>query len=308
MEQFSGISEVMRISGNTRYETSLKIADYYKDKINGGSKFEAVVIATGENFPDALAGSYLANKKNAPIIMINKSSAEAAVKYIRDNLAENGRIYVLGGENVIASAWLGDLNYTRLSGTNRHLTNIEILKETGVSGGSIFVCTGANYADALSGSGLDYPILLVGNSLTDDQKSFLKDGEWKFIIIGGTNAVSKTVEDQLKAYGKIEERIAGANRYDTSIQLAEKYAPYARKIVLATGRNFPDGLCGGPLAYNLESPIILTNTSNGSAYGKKYVSDNGIMNGLALGGTNAVSDAVIRDTFKKNADDVIVSY
>ena len=135
-----------------------------------------------------------------------------------------------------------------------------------------------------------------------------KPTKTEFIIIGGTNAVSKTVEDQLKAYGKIEERIAGANRYDTSKQLADKYAPYARKIVLATGQNFPDGLCGGPVAYNLGAPIVLTVTGNGSSYGKNYVSENGIINGLALGGTNAVSDAVIRDTFKMSADDTIVVY
>ena len=308
MEQYSGMHEIMRISGNTRYETSMKIADYYKENLNEGKKFDSVVIATGENFPEELAGSYLANKKNAPILMINENTASKVVSYIRENLVEGGQIYVLGGESVIASSWLGDLNYHRLSGADRYLTNIEILNEAGISGNSIFVCTGNNYADALSGSGLDYPILLVGKSLTDDQIKFLSGKNREFIIIGGPGAVSESVADQLRSYGKIADRIAGENRYDTSKQLAEKYATYARKIVVATGQNFPDGLCGGPVAYKLGSPIVLINSTNNASYGKKFITDSSIKNGLVLGGTNTLSDAVIRDIFKMSASDDITAY
>ena len=240
--------------------------------------------------------------------MINKDTAAKVVSYIKENLAENGKVYVLGGEGAVASSWLGDLNYSRLQGNNRYITNIEVLKETGVSGGDILVCTGEGYADALSGSGLDYPILLIKDTLTDDQKEFLSNREWNFIIIGGKNAVSEDVESQLKAYGKIKDRIAGATRYDTSKQLAEKYAETSREIVLATGRNFPDGLCGGPLAYKLNAPIVLSQKGNNASYGKDYATAKGIKNGLVLGGTNALDDKTVRDTFRMSADDKIGTY
>ena len=51
MEEFSGMHKVQRLSGNTRYDTSLKIADYYKYTVNDGEKFEAVVVSTGGKLP-----------------------------------------------------------------------------------------------------------------------------------------------------------------------------------------------------------------------------------------------------------------
>ena len=185
---------------------------------------------------------------------------------------------------------------------------IEILNETGVTGGNMFVCTGSNYADALSASAYGYPILLVGKKLTRDQKAFLKNGQWSFTIIGGTAAVSTDIEEQLKSYGEIEDRIAGKNRYDTSKLLAEKYAYFARSIVMATGNNFPDGLCGGPVAYSIGAPIILTSTGYSASFGKKYTTTRKIKIGLVLGGTDAVTDDVVRDTFGLGKTGTIVRY
>ncbi len=51
----------VRIYGEDRYATSLKIADAYK-KALGVSQFSAVCVADGVNFPDALAGAYFASK------------------------------------------------------------------------------------------------------------------------------------------------------------------------------------------------------------------------------------------------------
>jgi len=168
---------VTRIGGKTRYDTSTKIADYYKEKINGGAAFESVIIATGENFPDALAGSFFANRNKAPIIMINRNCAADVVSYIKNNIAADGEVYVLGGTGAVPDEWLSDLKYTRLSGQDRYITNLEILKGADVSEGDLLICTGTNYADALSASGLDMPMLLVENTLTNEQQAFLSKGQ-----------------------------------------------------------------------------------------------------------------------------------
>ncbi|MBQ1422734.1 MAG: cell wall-binding repeat-containing protein, partial [Firmicutes bacterium] len=63
------VDGVLRIYGKDRYKTSLKVAEYYKE-IEGLDEFEAVVIATGGNFPDALTGADLAIRKHAPLLMI----------------------------------------------------------------------------------------------------------------------------------------------------------------------------------------------------------------------------------------------
>ncbi|MCR4712348.1 MAG: cell wall-binding repeat-containing protein, partial [Clostridia bacterium] len=52
-------SEATRLSGDNRYATSQAIADAYKAKL-GVSRFDIVCVADGRNFPDALAGAYLA--------------------------------------------------------------------------------------------------------------------------------------------------------------------------------------------------------------------------------------------------------
>lgn len=86
-------SNIIRISGSNRYETSLSIAKYF----NLGSK--SITMATGENFPDALTGSILAAKKSSPILLINEDATEQ--KAFIDGSSINN-IYILGGEAVIS--------------------------------------------------------------------------------------------------------------------------------------------------------------------------------------------------------------
>ena len=62
------IEDVIRLAGANRWETSLKVADEMKANL-GLEKFDAIIIASGNDFADALAGSYLSTVKNAPILL-----------------------------------------------------------------------------------------------------------------------------------------------------------------------------------------------------------------------------------------------
>ena len=89
-------------------------------------------------------------------------------------------------------------------------------------------------------------------------------------------------------------RISGANRYETSVKIAEAFFSKPTQIVLAYGQNFPDGLCGGPLAMCLGAPLILT--SNESPWdADDYV--NGIYTGAVTGGSGRISDDTVRQIF-----------
>ena len=58
------------------------------------------------------------------------------------------------------------------------------------------------------------------------------------------------------------ERIAGADRYETSIKVAEKVVGDKGSldtVVIATGKKYPDALSGGALANNAGAPLILVN-------------------------------------------------
>ena len=296
------LTGVIRIAGENRIETSLKLADQLKEVL-GVEKFEAVVVASAMNFPDALTGSYLANAKNAPILLTTKGFEEEVNAYIKANLAEGGTVYVLGGETAVPSELLAGVSgVKRVAGDDRFGTNLAILKETGVSAEQpILIATALNFADSLSASATGLPMLLVYGKLTAEQKAFLATTSKKFIIVGGENAVSVDLEAELKAIGSVE-RLAGAGRYETSVMVAEKFIADPDDVVLAYARNFPDGLCGGPLAYALGAPLILTD-NNGPAAADQYV--DGISAGIVVGGEGLISDGVARAIFDLTADVVI---
>ncbi len=308
------VDGVLRIYGKNRYKTSLKVAEYYKE-IEGLEKFSTVVIATGTNFPDALTGADLAIRKHAPLIMIDGTSAAEVTAYIKANMAEGGKIYVLGGKGAVEDAWLAELSsfeITRLDGKNRYETNLSILRELEVKSGDLFVCTGMNFADALSSSAIDMPILIVGGQLTENQKTFLTEGSgWNFHLVGGAGAVSEEMEEELKAYGTVADRTGGKSRYETSTALALKFVPAATQAVLAVGDNYPDGLCGGPVANLMGAPIILSGTRGAMCGdGIKYAKAQEIYAGIVLGGPSdaMINDDTVRLTFSMEPEDEVIVY
>ncbi|XKH50564.1 cell wall-binding repeat-containing protein [Chryseomicrobium palamuruense] len=87
-------------------------------------------------------------------------------------------------------------------------------------------------------------------------------------------------------------RISGASRYATAVEISKKGWNQAENVVLATGRSFPDALAGGPLAYQLDAPILLTESSVLNADTKKEIQRLGAETVYILGGTGAVSKAI----------------
>ena len=290
---------VTRLAGNNRYDTAFAAANELKEKL-GIAKFNAVIVSSGENFADALAGSYLAAMKDAPIILVrnNNNTLNSVKNYIKANLASGGTVYLLGGENAVPKAMETGLEgflIKRLGGATRYETNLLILKEAGIGNKDIIVCTGKSFADSLSASAVGLPILLVTDSLNTAQKEFLQGTGGKKYIIGGTAAVNASIETALKSYGSVT-RLAGNTRYETSVLVAKTFFAAPTKAVVAYGENFPDGLSGGSLANTVGAPLILTKAGKEAA-AAKYVSDNGITGGYALGGTAVLPDKTVEKIF-----------
>ncbi len=91
-----GFEYISRIGGKDRYETSLRIAEHYYDCYD-----IPIVFATGENYPDALAGGVFAARLSAPIILLNPKNGKspAISKYVEGVNPRN--IYALGGSDVL---------------------------------------------------------------------------------------------------------------------------------------------------------------------------------------------------------------
>lgn len=297
-----------RIRGASRYDTSLAIAEELKQLLQV-QQFQSVVLASGTNFPDALAGSYLAIQKNAPILLVSNENAEQIQNYLTENLVPGGTAYILGGAAAVSEATEDALNQAgivtvRVSGRDRYSTNLAILEEAGVSGDTILVCTGTNFADSLSASACGLPILLVNpgtKALSAQQEEFLSalhgDRVLNFSIIGGTGAVPAEYETILAGFGGSVSRIKGSSREETSRRFAMSFRGTAQGAALTYSQNFPDGLCGGPLAYQLGIPLLLVSSSAFYAAEEYMASRSDPQYGIIFGGTAAVSDETANRVF-----------
>jgi putative cell wall-binding protein len=187
----------------------------------------------------------------------------------------------------------------------------------------------ANGADGLAAASLagvyNAPILLVEqDSIPAETSAALTTlttapfGVTRFIVVGGPSAVSNSVLGELAAFkaGVTASRVAGADRYETAINVAlavsaSAAAPGARALgsraILVVGDNWPDALAAGALAYRgtansgsteatsgFVSPILL---NNGATLRADVAAALGAMNGivevLVVGGTTVIPDAVL---------------
>ena len=295
---------VYRLYGDSRITTAIEVANKMKEVLSKES-FDFILIANGNNFADALTGSYLASVKEAPILLYRAKGMELNELYIQENLSEDGIVYILGGTAAVPAEVDENLknagyNVERLYGDSRFETNLKILEAAGVTDEEILLCTGSDYADSLSASATGLPILMlntVKNELTENQIAFLeKYADNDFTIIGGTAAVSDELKAKVESIVGEVDRIYGNGREATSVKVAERYFGKPGCVLIAYSRNFPDGLCGGPLAHAMKAPLLLVN-ANKEADAADYVAVNNIRKGIILGGTAAVSEDVVRVVF-----------
>ena len=122
------VSNVIRISGNNRYETN--------EKTLKESRFTKVGVADGRNYPDALAASSLLKNKGLGLLLVDGA---------RPYISNREVVYTYGGKNSVKQN-----GGKRLAGTNRYATSEMINKELGSNIDKVAITTGENYADALS--------------------------------------------------------------------------------------------------------------------------------------------------------------
>ncbi|MBQ8857777.1 MAG: cell wall-binding repeat-containing protein, partial [Lachnospiraceae bacterium] len=139
-------------------------------------------------------------------------------------------------------------------------------------------------------------------ALSDEAKAIAEERS-KFYIIGGEGAVSADIAAELGAYGEVV-RVSGKSRYETSVAVANTFFADVEAAVVASGKNFPDGLCGGPLAAAMNAPLILTADGKTDA-AADYVAAEAIASGFVLGGAGALADDTVVEVFALESADEI---
>lgn len=293
---------IKRIYGASAYDTAVEVAKAFKEEL-GVDKFDSVIVTRGDHYADALSGNYFAAKNKAPILLVKepvgKDDNKGVFNLIKDSLSKTGIIYILGGPNAVSDGLENSLKslgqVDRIWGQTLYDTNLEILKRSNPEGEDLLIATGKTYPDALCASALGKPILLVADELRQEQRDFLNTyllQNNNVYILGGNLAVSDEIEKEI-ALIKKPERVSGETRFDTSIEIAEKWFDGSVEVGLATADRFEDAMVGGVYAYEKNMPIILSSKTPYFHKGYKYIFDNKEIKSVTIfGGPLALSDDV----------------
>ncbi len=266
----------------------------------GGSN--VAILASGENFPDALAAAPLAAFYDAPILLTQRASLPpvTAAALVELGVAD---VIVMGGPGAVSFAISNalELNYQvgRVAGDDRYGTAAQAARDAFPAGAGVAVlASGENFPDALAAAPLaafyDAPILLTGRTtIPPVTAAALADlGVADVIIMGGPGAVSFAVSNALELDYQVS-RVAGDDRYGTAAQAALDAFPAGASVaVLASGENFPDALAAAPLAALYNAPILLTGGSALPPVTAAVLADLGVADVIIMGGPGAVSLAV----------------
>ena len=283
-----------RLSGATRYDTMERIVG-----AGGWRSGGTVIVASGGNYPDALAASGLAGVLDAPIVLTDGNTLSVQASARLTSLAPS-RIIVAGGRAAVSDGVVAALrgicpDVERVAGETRVDTSLELYRKGSGWGSTAILATSGNFADALSVSSYAYaakaPVFLVdpGTGLTRAQKAAL--GTFgQVLVVGGENAVPSRHVAGLPGV----TRLSGATRYETSERIAEWTTGHGLGmdgVVYATGANFPDALAAGPLAGRAGAVTLLVADAHSPAVSFSADYRGKVDRAYVVGGENAVSRA-----------------
>ena len=264
-----------RASGASRIETAVAASKL------GWDNAQTVVLARADEPADALAGSSLAGKLDAPLLITPSDHLDDAVLAEVMRLGAR-RAVLLGGEKALAPAVAQRLKdetavttVDRVAGPTRIETAVAIAKRLAPpAGGHAVLIRGIypeyptrQWADALAVAGLtarrahtDAPwvVLVTDGTVHPATKKALEDlGITDVTIAGGTGTIPASIDRVLTNDGYHVDRLAGTSRYDTSRLATSMDDPPAGPLVLATGDDFADGLAAGALVGRLNGALLL---------------------------------------------------
>lgn len=208
---------VNRISGASRYDTSLAVAKEV-DKIQDVS--EIAVVNGDKGIPDAVSVAAPAASKKMPILLAENGGLNSASKDFVNGESVS-KSYVIGSSNSVSDTVMNSLpgTKTRLGGADRHDTNAAVIKEfyTASSLSNVYVAKSGyvknndEIVDALAAGVLaaknGNPVVLVGNSINSSQQTLLAGKKFtKLTQIGmgvPANSVNQIKNTQAEAEASV---------------------------------------------------------------------------------------------------------
>lgn len=209
IKQLSTAPAVTRVQGSNRFETAAASA------ISAGSPAGTAVVASGGDYPDALAAASLTATPARSPILLTLRDAVPQVTIDALHAIDARTVVIAGGTGVVSDQAMAQLESNgiqprRVSGRNRYSTSVAMATEALAAFSDdprpLVVATGQQFADALAAGALAAqlaaPLLLVPTGgLTAELDEFIRTNRQRFTgarVIGGTAAVNDVALQQIR--------------------------------------------------------------------------------------------------------------
>ena len=194
--------EVIRIQGKSRYETAVKIGDQMK------LRSDKLFLASGATFADAVSVGSASAENDIPVLLTNSATLPVVVK---DAIQRWGikEVIIVGGVGAVSAGietqlkGLG-LSVERIGGSTRYETNYLINSRFFPTIERIYVASGQDYPDALTGallaSTFNTTVALTKREALDPSASrFINERNVsEAILFGGTLTLNDAVSDSIE--------------------------------------------------------------------------------------------------------------
>lgn len=231
--------------------------------------------------------------------MLNRWGKKAAV--LCSTLAVSTGL-MTGAVGIPAASATETISTDRLAGDTRYETAVEASRATYPAGArTVYLATGRNFADALvaapAAALVDAPLLLTRPDRLDATvaEELRRLAPEEVVIVGGTAAVSNTVQSEAADLVDEVTRLAGDTRYETANAIVQASFGPSDHVYLATGSTYADALSASVVAASQDAPVLLvkgTGTTVPDSTLETFDSL-GVENVVVAGGSAAVSQDIV---------------
>ncbi len=259
-----GQERVTQLAGDDAVGTAVAVSRAH------WARSDEVVLASDANYPDALVGSALAAKLDAPVLLTDPEQLSDPTREEVKRLGAS-RVVLLGGLSAVSESVTEELREAglqadRLGGGDRYATAALIAGELGQAR-EVALAPGDHFADIVAagalavGTGLTPVLLTARDRLPAATTEALRRAAVnRVLILGGGHVVSAEVERQILEMGLDVQRLGGAHRYETAALVAgealRRTTAETLPLVVTSGESFADALTSVALAARLEGLLV----------------------------------------------------
>ncbi len=289
---------ISRLAGNSRYATSAAIS---RHEFAPGEA-SAVYLARGDVFADALVAGALTD---GPVLLVPTCAGVPSAVATEIERLDPPVVVALGGVSSLCEDTLllaaNGRPTERVAGADRAQTAALVAQRAFPEGADVvYLARGASSPDPVAGGVLtDGPILLTNNAGTILPPAAAAAIEvldpTTVIALGGMSSVSSAVLVEAATDRELD-RVAGTDRYATSVAIARRAFPEgSARVYLARGdgSNYVDAVAAGVLT---DGPVLLTKGPCDwlPPVVRHYLEDTDPTRIVGLGGSSTLCDTVLR--------------